>query len=94
MHLLASIAIVGAGLFSFVHDAITGMTYPYECCGSHDCKPIACDQLVETRNGWLYLPTGNEFTPYQVRPSQDRHCHVCLGQTDKRSLCAFILSSS
>jgi len=87
MHLLASIAIVGAGLFSFVHG-----WYPTECCGQHDCKPIACDQLVETRNGWLYLPTGNEFTPYQVRPSQDRYCHVCLGQTDKRSLCAFILS--
>jgi len=96
MHLLASIAIVGAGLFSFVHDAITGMTYPNSCCSERDCKPVLCEELVETPTGWLYIPTGNHFTPAQVLPSEDRHCHVCLGgilgQTVKRSICAFILS--
>ncbi len=68
--------------------------YPTVCCGNQDCKPVPCDQLVEDRDGWLYIPTGNHFTPLQVQPSQDRYCHVCLGLTDKRSLCAFILSGA
>lgn len=66
--------------------------YPSACCGQQDCKPVPCDELVEDRDGWLYIPTGNHFTPFQVQPSQDRYCHVCLGLSDKRSLCAFILS--
>jgi hypothetical protein len=54
--------------------------------------PIACDQLVETISGWLYVPTGNLFRLEQVHPSQDLHCHVCLRQgSDHRSLCAFIV---
>jgi len=35
--------------------------YPGICCGEQDCKPVACDQLVEDRGGWLYIPTGNRF---------------------------------
>lgn len=68
--------------------------YPWACCGDQDCKPVPCDQLVEDADGWLYVPTGNHFTPYQIQPSQDRYCHVCLGVSDKRSLCAFILSGA
>ena len=52
---------------------------------------MPCEQLVEERNGWIYIPTGNWFHPAQVQPSQDRHCHVCIsGGSDHRSLCAFI----
>ena len=92
MHLLASIAIVGAGLFLIpIHS-----WYPNSCCSERDCKPVLCEELVETPTGWLYIPTGNHFTPAQVLPSEDRHCHVCLGgilgQTVKRSICAFILN--
>lgn len=70
--------------------ALAHSWYPSECCGQQDCKPVPCDQLVEDRDGWLYLPTGNRFAPLQVQPSWDRYCHVCLGLIDKRSLCAFI----
>ena len=45
-----------------------------------DCFPVACDQLVETGSGWFYVPTGNLFKREQVQPSQDPHCHVCLGR--------------
>jgi hypothetical protein len=46
---------------------------------------------VETGSGWFYVPTGNLFTREQVQPSQDHHCHVCLGRGgDHRSICAFI----
>jgi hypothetical protein len=47
---------------------------------------------VETVSGWLYVPTGNLFQREQVQPSQDHHCHVCLGRTGgHRSICAFIV---
>src|ERR1700730_1654452 len=72
--------------------ALAHSWYPLACCGNMDCFPVACDQLVETASGWLYIPTGNLFQSEQVQPSQDQHCHVCLGRTgDHRSICAFIL---
>src|SRR6476659_10289001 len=40
--------------------------YPPACCGDIDCCPVACDQLVETGSGWLYVPTGNLFKHEQV----------------------------
>ena len=72
--------------------AVAHSWYPLACCGNMDCFPIACDQLVETVSGWLYIPTGNVFKPEQVQPSQDRNCHVCLGRgRDHRSICVFIV---
>ena len=32
--------------------------YPLACCGNMACFPVACEQLVETPSGWLYVPTG------------------------------------
>ena len=52
--------------------ALAHSWYPLACCGSMDCFPIACDQLVETVSGWLYVPTGNLFKREQVQPSQDQ----------------------
>jgi hypothetical protein len=47
---------------------------------------------VETGSGWFYVPTGNLFKREQVQPSQDAHCHVCLGRgREHRSICAFIV---
>jgi hypothetical protein len=59
--------------------ALAHSWYPLACCGNMDCFPVACDQLVETISGWLYVPTGNLFTREQVQPSQDHLCHVCVG---------------
>jgi hypothetical protein len=72
--------------------ALAHSWYPLACCGEMDCFPIACDQLVETVSGWLYVPTGNVFKREQVQPGQDDNCHVCLGHgRDHRSICAFIV---
>ena len=72
--------------------ALAHSWYPLTCCGNMDCLLVACDQLVETGSGWLYIPTGNLFKREQVQPSQDRNCHVCLGLGgDHRSICAFIV---
>jgi hypothetical protein len=37
--------------------ALAHSWYPVACCGNMDCFPVACDQLVETGSGWLYIPT-------------------------------------
>jgi hypothetical protein len=39
--------------------ALAHSWYPFACCGNIDCFPVACDQLVETVSGWLYIPTGS-----------------------------------
>jgi len=84
--LLTAAALVAAIL------ALSHSWYPLACCGNMDCFSVACDQLVETVSGWLYVPTGNLFQREQVQLSQDHHCHVCLGRTgDHRSIYAFIV---
>ena len=87
---LAALLIVAALVAAI--PALAHSWYPLACCGNIDCFPITCDQLVETVSGWLYVPTGNLFKREQVQPSQDYHCHVCLGRgIDQRSICAFIV---
>src|SRR5438034_10272622 len=86
---LAAVLIVAALVAAI--PALAHSWYPLACCGNMDCFPVACDQLVETGSGWFYVPTGNLFKHEQVQPSQDHHCHVCLGRGgDHRSICAFI----
>ena len=85
----------GVLMLALIHQAPMGWQYDASCCGERDCKPVPCHELVEDVGGaWLYIPTGNKFAAIQVAPSPDRHCHVCIGTIDKRSLCAFILQGS
>ena len=87
---LAALLIVAALVAAI--PALAHSWYPLACCGKMDCFPVACDQLVETGSGWFYVPTGNLFKREQVQPSQDPHCHVCLGLgREHRSICAFIV---
>ena len=59
------VAVLAAAVPALAHS-----WYPLTCCGNIDCSPVACDQLVETGLGWLYIPTGNLFKREQVQPSQ------------------------
>lgn len=76
--------------------------YPPECCNGEDkggdCRKVAADELEEADKGcWIYRPTGNKFCGAQVRPSQDRYFHVCIGNKshDKgKSYCAFVLQGT
>ena len=87
---LAALLIVAALVAAI--PALAHSWYPLACCGNMDCFPVACDQLVETGSGWFYVPTGNLFKREQVQPSQDHHCHVCLGRgREHRSICAFVV---
>lgn len=82
---------------------LTGMAgahswYPIECCSGQDCQPVSVDDLVEQSDGsWKYLPTGLVFPKETIRPSQDRHFHVCIGRHSfnfGKPLCAFVLQGS
>lgn len=75
------------------HDA-GGWSYPPECCAGQDCRRVACDQVVETKNGWTYLPSGAIFSPWKVHPSQDRYCHACMNNKDQNGICLFIQQGS
>src|SRR5271168_3376330 len=50
--------------------------YPHDCCHDADCRPVPCDELVETRNGIMWRGVVL-FNDAQVKASQDRFCHVC-----------------
>lgn len=65
--------------------------YPADCCSLKDCKPIPCDQIIETAKGYLY--NGLEFTEAMVRPSLDSLCHVCINIYNT-PMCLFIQMSS
>jgi hypothetical protein len=80
VHLIAplpSLMLIVAALVAAI-PALAHSWYPLACCGNMDCFPVAW--LVETGSGWFYVPTGNLFRREQVEPSQDHHCHVCLGR--------------
>jgi hypothetical protein len=83
-------------LFSVVAHAHSW--YPTDCCHGADCRPVPCDELVETRNGIMWRGVVL-FNDAQVKASQDQFCHVCAKE-QKGSLlpylplCAFIQPSS
>ena len=72
--------------------------YPKNCCHGADCRPVPCDELVETRNGIMWRGVVL-FNDAQVKPSQDQFCHVCAKEQTGTllpylPLCAFIHPSS
>ena len=73
--------------------------YPKNCCHGADCRPVPCDELVETRNGIMWRGVVL-FNDAQIKASQDRFCHVCAKEQAGSSLlpylplCAFIQPSS
>jgi hypothetical protein len=86
------------------HDAPSGWKYPEGCCNDGDCKPIPCDSITETREGYDWK--GIHFNENQVRASGDKTCHVCVGKewihnskglqegNDKYPHCIFIQPST
>src|SRR5262249_25899764 len=72
--------------------------YPKNCCHGADCRPVPCDELVETRNGIMWRGAVL-FNDAQVKPSPDQLCHVCAKEQTGTlfpylPLCAFIQPSS
>lgn len=68
--------------------------YDPQCCSDTDCRPVHADEVIETERGWKHLPSGVEFTRDMVKPSRDRHFHVCIGNKPHdrgRPYCIYIL---
>ena len=51
--------------------------YPRECCSDNDCRPVPCEELIESRYGltWRGQVIFNER---QTHASLDDRCHVCI----------------
>jgi len=99
--ILAMFLVIGLLRHAHAHDAPSGWKYPSGCCNDGDCKPIPCDSITETKDGYEWH--GILFNESQVRPSGDRSCHVCTGKewisgkptsTDKFPHCIFIQPST
>lgn len=63
--------------------------YDMACCHDQDCKPVPCEAITELRDGFEY--DGVKFTKAMEKPSQDRHCHVCImgSGAGRRGLCVY-----
>jgi hypothetical protein len=70
----AALLVLGAG------GALAHSWYDGECCADNDCKPIACDQIIEKSDGSYF--DGMKFR--SVRPSKDRNCHACIQDYHER----------
>lgn len=96
--LLFALVLIAAFFYScgaFGHKAPSGWAYPRDCCSGFDCRAVPADDVQELDGGrWLYRPLGIVFPASTVRPSRDRHVHVCYQQWDKRPLCIFILQGA
>jgi hypothetical protein len=78
-----------------------GAAYPHSfysthCCSGDgpnpDCRPVADEEVEEMDDGaWRHKPTGLIFRKDQVRPTQDKHIHVCIWRGEPR--CIYIRNS-
>jgi hypothetical protein len=94
----AAVGLLTAALVLLGSAAYAHSWYPNDCCHDADCRPVPCDELVETRNGIMWRGVVL-FNDAQVKASQDRFCHVCAKEQvgtllPYLPLCAFIQPSS
>jgi hypothetical protein len=62
--------------------------YDYECCHDNDCKPVPCEQIEETKQGFKY--DGLFFS--KIKPSKDNQCHACILKYDggRTPMCLYL----
>jgi len=76
------------------HDAPSGWSYPYACCSTDDCRPVAETAIREGPDGYVIRASG-EVVPYadsRVRVSPDGDFHWCsvAGEATSRTICLFV----
>lgn len=76
---ISRLVLVAIALVLLVKYAVAHSWYDPQCCSGSDCRPVSAEDVIETEKGWKHLPTGIEFTHDMVKPSKDRHFHVCIG---------------
>jgi hypothetical protein len=93
---MAVVIILCAMFVAFVPRAAKAHSwYDVECCHNDDCKPVAYEDVEEVGGGsWRHVPSGTVFTRAMVKPSKDRHFHVCIGNKSwnkGKPLCIYTL---
>jgi hypothetical protein len=82
MRLLLLTLLLSAFLFgceAMAHEAHNGWSYPFECCGGHDCSSIDDKRVSYAPGG--YLVDGLHFVAQKdVRQSPDGQFHACFPQ--------------
>lgn len=87
------IAVILIVAICWAHQALSHSWYEPDCCSGDDCKPVSPEDLIEVEDGWKYLPTGYVFKGKQIRPSRDRHFHVCITKSGTH-YCVYILQGT
>lgn len=81
----AAKGLLAAALILVSGAAYSHSWYPHNCCHDGDCRPVPCDELVETRNGIMWRGVVL-FSDAQVKASQDQFCHVCAKEQKGSSI--------
>lgn len=89
---LAAVIVVAA-LAAMIYAAFAHSWYDPECCSGEDCRAVHADEVIETETGWKHLPSGIEFRKDQVKPSKDRHFHICVSKYGT-PYCIYILQGT
>lgn len=100
---MLALASCGAGTPVYAHQAMSGWTYPVECCSDRDCAVIDGRTVRETPAGYVVTvqPGGHPmwgreqtaplvvtFAYRDAKPSPDGQWHLCISPTG-RPLCLF-----
>jgi hypothetical protein len=77
---------------TYGHTAVSGWTYPLECCSNQDCKQIPANLVWESQEGFEIAPMlgGGFVARGKERPSPDGEYHLCRSQYTGAILCLFI----
>jgi hypothetical protein len=102
---LLALASCGAGTPVYAHQAMSGWTYPIECCSDRDCAVIGGRTVRETPAGYVVTvqPGGHpmwgaeraaplvvEFAYRKAKPSPDGKWHLCISPSGA-PLCLFAI---
>lgn len=85
-HLL-SIILISAQIMS-VH-----MFYDPECCENEHCHQVPCEEISDTKSGWVWHPLGAaiNFDRSKLKISPDGNCHVCVSAaTVPHGICIYL----
>lgn len=86
------ILLTAASLAVLAHSAPSGWDYDSECCGGHDCRPIAADAVLEKPTAWEIRATGELIMKYSAKVSKDGDFHRCSykGLDDAKTFCLYV----
>lgn len=88
------LALSFAPIYTPVHDAPKGWTYPNNCCSGIDCREVPASALREVKTGWVIKSTDELilFTDPKLKESPDGAYHWCsqMGQDNTKTICLFV----